>query len=102
MSWPTEDFVRPKLTIQDIDVVLQRLRDRIEHHFENYGDGIFMHPHEIVGCTYGQQLKLSAAADATIYDGDLDEFEERVYKFLLALVNGAGTCAKLKELEATK
>jgi hypothetical protein len=40
-GWKPEGFMRKSLNIDDIDVVLQSIRDRIENHFEEYGDGIF-------------------------------------------------------------
>jgi len=97
-GWKPEGFMRAPLTMADIDAVLQRLRDRMEHHFLNYGDGIFTHPHEVVGCMYGQVMKLSTAADASIYDGKLDAFDERCMKTLLAILVGAASVDKLKEL----
>jgi hypothetical protein len=93
-----EGFERPKLTIEDIDSILKMIRTRIEVHLEKYGDGIFMHPHELVGCMYGQQMKLSAAADASIYDGKLNDFEERCSKMLLAMVVGTASIERLKEI----
>jgi hypothetical protein len=99
-GWKPEGFTRKSLTIEDIDAVLQRVRERIESHFRDYGDGIFLHPHEIVGCMFGQQMKLSTAADASIYTGDLDAFEERCYKTLLAIIVGTTSVNKLKELKS--
>lgn len=97
-GWKPEGFMRKELSIDDIQAVLDRVKARIEHHFANYGNGIFTHPHEIVGCMFGQQLKLSASADASIYTGDLGDFEERCYKTLLAMICGTASVAKLKEL----
>jgi hypothetical protein len=95
-----EGFTRKPLTIEDVDNVLQRVRDRIESHFRDYGDGIFLHPHEIVGCMFGQQMKLSTAADASIYTGDTSDFEERCYKTMLAIICGTASVVKLRELRA--
>jgi len=97
-GWKPEGFMREELSIDDVQAVLDRVKARIEHHFANYGNGIFTHPHEIVGCMFGQQLKLSAAADASIYTGELADFEERCYKTLLAMICGTASVAKLKEL----
>jgi hypothetical protein len=97
-GWKPEGFMRKSLTIDDIDVVLQSIRDRIENHFKDYGDGIFTHPHEIVGCMFGQQMKLSTAADASIYSGDLTEFKERCMKTLLAMLVSTASVDKLIEL----
>lgn len=93
-----EGFERPKLTIEDIDKILKMIRARIVTHLEKYGDGIFMHPHELVGCMYGQQMKLSTAADASIYNGELNDFEERCRKTLLTMVVGTASVKKLKEM----
>lgn len=94
-SWKPEGFMRESLKLDDVDVVLKAIRDRIEDHFKNYGDGIFTHPHEIVGCMFGQQMKLSAAADASIYSGDLVEFKERCMKTLLAMIVSTASVDKL-------
>lgn len=97
-GWKPEGFMREKLTIADVDVVLNAVRERIVTHFPEYGDGIFCHPHEIVGCMTGQQNKLSAAADASIYTGELTEFKERCMKTLLAIVVSTASVDKLMEL----
>lgn len=96
--WNPEHFEREKLTVEDIDSVLNVIRERVQKHFEHYGDGIFMHPQEIVGCMFGQQIKLSVAADASIYTGKLDDFEERCYKTMFAILIGTASVNKLKEL----
>lgn len=88
---------RPKLIIKDIDEVLDYVRGRIINHFATYGNGIFLHPHEIVGCMFGQQMKLSTAADATLYDEDLSAFKERCYKTLLAMVMASASVNKLEK-----
>ena len=67
IGWKPEGFMREKLSVADAERVLNELSNSVEGHFTNYGDGIFCHPHEIVGCMYGQLIKLSQAADASIY-----------------------------------
>ena len=47
---------------------------------------------------FGQQMKLSAAADTSIYDGSLVDFEERCMKTLIAMLVGTASVDKLKEL----
>lgn len=97
-GWKPEGFMRQKLTIEDLDKTLEEIRARLDHHLQNYGDGIFTHPHEIVGCMFGQQMKLSTAADASIYTGDLADFKERCLKTLLAIIVGTASVDKLAEL----
>lgn len=94
-GWKPEPFNRAKLNLDDVQKLLDELKSRAAYHFENYGDGIFMHPHEVVGCMFGQQLKLSAAADASIYTGDLKEFRERCVKTLFAILCGTMSTDKL-------
>lgn len=99
-GWKPEPFNRIPLNMDDVDAMLKELRARAESHFQNYGDGIFMHPHEVVGCMFGQQLKLSAAADASIYTGDLKEFRERCVKTLFAILCGTMSVDKLTQARA--
>lgn len=96
-GWKPEPFSRKKLTPIDVQNFLDEIKGRAEHHFQNYGDGVFLHPHEIVGCLFGQQLKLSAAADASIYTGDLTDFRERCMKTVFAILCGAMSVDKLIE-----
>ncbi len=98
-GWKPEPFNREKLNLNDVDRLLSELRNRAESHFKDYGDGIFMHPHEVVGCMFGQQLKLSAAADASIYSGELTDFRERCMKTLFAILCGTMSVDKLVELK---
>lgn len=81
-----EGFDRPKIAESDIAAILCMVEGQAWNHLRQYGDGIFMHPQEIVGCMYGQVNKLSAAADATLYDGNLSDFRERCRKTLWAAV----------------
>jgi hypothetical protein len=101
-GWKPEPFEREKLTLADVDRLLNEVRTRAETHFAEYGDGIFMHPHEIVGCMFGQQIKLSTAADASIYSGDMKEFRERCMKTFMAMVIGTLSVDKLVELRTEK
>lgn len=94
--------MRQQLTLQDVDVLLESVRSRTPIHLQSYGAGIFTHPHEIVGCMYGQLMKLSTAADASIYTGDLTEFKERCMKTLMAIIVGTCSADKLIELRRTK
>jgi len=63
------------------------LENEINLHLKEYGDESFIHPHEIVGCMYGQLSKLSEAADKCIYSTyNLPNFVERCRKLLMAAV----------------
>lgn len=93
--WPPEGFRRPSLTTEDTQAILDEIQARMASHFENYGDGIFVHAHEVVGCLFGQMMKLSTAADASNYSGDLSEFRERCLKTLLAVVVAVASVDKL-------
>jgi hypothetical protein len=97
-GWKQEGFMRKKITADDAKDFIEDISIRIPSHLENYGDGIFTHPHEIVGCMYGQLMKLSKAADESIYTGDLDEFKERCMKTLMAMIVGTISVDKLIEL----
>jgi hypothetical protein len=97
-GWKPEGFMRQKLTLEDVDRLLAEVWQRAETHFRDYGDGIFCHPHEIVGCMFGQQMKLSTAADESIYTGDLEAFRERCMKTLFAIFCGTMSTDKLTEL----
>ena len=97
-EWQYEGFERPKLNIEDVDKVLNMIRARISHHLNKYGDGIFMHPHELVGCMYGQLMKLSVVADDSIYHGELKDFEERCRKTLLAMIIGTASVQKMTDM----
>lgn len=99
-GWKPEGFMRERLTVDDVGKMLDEVRERATSHLANFGDGIFTHPHEIVGCMFGQQIKLSTAADASIYSGDLKEFRERCMKTLMAMIMGAVSVDKLVELRA--
>ena len=98
VGWKPEGFMRQPLSVEDIKKLLDELQARIESHFEKYGNGIFCHPHEIVGCMFGQQLKLSKAADESVYTGDLEAFRQRCMKTLLAILCGTASVDKLTEL----
>ena len=100
-QWKPEGFARPQLTLEDTDKVFAAVRERMASHFENYGDGVFLHPHEIVGCMFGQQMKLSKAADESIYTGDLTDFQERCMKTLLAMIMATASVDKLAEMRAS-
>ncbi len=97
-----EGFMREKLTIADMEKLLTEIRARLTSHFVAYGDGIFLHPQEIVGCMFGQQMKLSRAADESIYTGDLTDFKERCMKTLMAILVGTASVDKLAQLRAEK
>jgi hypothetical protein len=99
--WPAEGFERPKLTEEDMDKVLHELQERVGVHLAQYGDGTFMHPHELVGCMYGQQMKLSVASDASVYSGKLDEFRVRCLKTAMAILVGIASVDKLHALRST-
>jgi len=98
-GWKPEPFDRAKLNLDDVQNLLDEVKVRAANHFKDFGDGIFMHPHEVVGCMFGQQLKLSAAADASIYTGDLTEFRERCMKTLFAILCGTMSVDKLTALK---
>lgn len=97
-GWKPEGFMREQLTPIDLEAVLDEVRARIESHLRDYGSGIFTHPQEIVGCMFGQQIKLSQAADASIYTGDLADFKERCMKTFMAILVGTVSVNKLAEL----
>ena len=94
----TEKIQRPKMNSNDVRKILDEVQSRVDKHLKNYGDGIFIHPHEIVGCMFGQMNKLSAAADASLYNGDLTDFRERCIKTLFAILIGLTSVDKLKEI----
>ena len=98
IGWKPEGFMRKKFTESDVQNILKELEIGAEHHLKNYGDGIFCHPHEIVGCMYGQQMKLSKAADESIYSGELKEFRARCSKTIYAMLVGMASVDKLIEL----
>jgi hypothetical protein len=81
---------RPQVTNDEVDAVMAQIRERMLEHADQYGRGIFIHPHEVVGCMTGQLRKLSEAADASIYKSAFDEpfadFSERVQKMLIPLI----------------
>jgi hypothetical protein len=93
-----DGFKRPQLMIADMKKLMHEIIDRIPPHFAKYDPGVFLHPHEIVGCMFGQQLKLSASADASIYTGDLAEFRERCMKTVMAILVGTASVDRLVEL----
>lgn len=97
-GWKPEGFMRKQLTEGDATKIIDEIAGRIPSHFKDYGAGIFTHPHEIVGCMFGQQIKLSQSADASIYTGDLTEFRERCMKTLMASFVGLASVDKLIEL----
>lgn len=97
-GWKPEGFMREQLSVEDAAKLLAEMGKRVPSHFENYGAGIFCHPHEIVGCMYGQIMKLSQAADASIYDGDLTKFRERCMKTMMAIFVGLASVDQLAEL----
>lgn len=97
-GWKPEGFMREKLTPGNVYSLWDEVEQRASDHFRDFGNGIFTHPHEIVGCMYGQLMKLSAAADESIYTGDLDDFRERCMKTLFAILCGTMSVDKLKEL----
>jgi hypothetical protein len=93
-----EGFMRDQLTLQDIAQLLEEIQNGVASHFEHYGSGIFCHPHEVVGCMYGQLKKLSEAAYASIHTGELDDFRERCWKTLMAILVGVASTDKLATL----
>ena len=99
-GWKPEGFMRKRLTMDDVRAILHEVENRAEQHFREYGDGIFCHPHEVVGCMLGQLIKLSIAADASIYTGDLADFRKRCVKTLFAMFCGTMSTDKLTELRA--
>lgn len=97
-GWKPEGFMREQISVDDAHKLIGRIAAAIPGHFEAYGAGIFTHPHEIVGCMFGQQMKLSAAADESIYDGELQKFRTRCVKTLMAMFVGLASVDKLIEL----
>jgi len=77
---------RNKVTNADMSQILTELSEYFPHHLQEYGDGTFVHPHELVGCSFGQLLKLSAQADETVYSQDTTEFEKRCMKAAVPLL----------------
>lgn len=97
-SWPPEGFERPVFTAKEVKAVLAEVHASIEQHIRDYGDGIFIHPHEIVGCMTGQLKKLSEAADDSMYTPELQNFRHRCYKTLMAMVVALVSVDKLAAL----
>lgn len=97
-GWKPEGFMRKQLTMEDAIELIHEITGRVPQHFESYGAGIFTHPHEITGCMFGQIVKLSKAADESIYTGDLKDFRERCVKTLMAIFVGLASVDKLAEL----
>ena len=97
-GWKPEGFMRMPISVEDANALLEQIKKAIPGHFEAYGAGIFTHPHEIVGCMYGQLMKLSAAGDESIYSGDLYKFRTRCVKTLMAMFVGLASVDKLIEL----
>lgn len=97
-GWKPEGFMRKQLTEADAAKVIDEITQRLPQHMKDYGAGIFTHPQEIVGCMFGQQIKLSQAADQSIYTGDLREFRERCMKTLMAILVGLMSVDQLAEL----
>ena len=81
-----EGIERPKLTHNDLKVVLAEMHANMVTLLESYGNGIFVHPHEIVGCMFGQVKKLSEAADESVYSNDLGDVRNRCFKTLWASI----------------
>lgn len=101
-GWKPEGFMREQLTLENAAQLLAEMGTKLPTHFESYGAGIFTHPHEIVGCMYGQLLKLSVAADESIYTGELADFRERCWKTLMAIFMGVMSADRLAELPGQK
>lgn len=97
-GWKPEGFMREQISGEEAEKLIAEIVAIIPDHFKNYGAGIFTHPHEIVGCMFGQQLKLSQAADESIYDGELQKFRTRCVKTLMAMFVGLASVDKLIEL----
>lgn len=97
-NWKPEGFDRPSFTENDVRAILAEVHAQLPAHLQDYGDGIFLHPHEIVGCMYGQVKKLSEAADASIYSGNLKDFRERCRKTLMAMIVAIVSVDKLTEM----
>jgi len=97
-GWKPEGFMRMPISVDDANALIAQITKAIPGHFEAYGSGIFTHPHEIVGCMTGQLYKLSAAADESIYDGELQKFRTRCVKTLMAIFVGLASVDKLIEL----
>ena len=95
-----KELVRPKVTIDDIDKLLEEVRMVAVEHLQNYGDGIFTHPHEVVGCMFGQLNKLSASADESIYPEveNLQPFRKRCMKLVMPLLNSIISCDVIDEI----
>lgn len=93
------DINRPTLTVEETLQVIEELKNKLKNHLEKYGDGAFLHPHETTGCLFGQIMKLSTAADATVYSNDSDEFEARLFKLALPTIFAIVSLRKIKNLE---
>lgn len=93
-------FDRVQLTDADASKLIEELIDAVPAHMSRYGAGIFTSPHEIVGCMFGQHIKLSASADESIYTGDLSYFRHRCMKTLLAACVGLASVDKIVELRS--
>ena len=97
-GWKPEGFMRKQLSLDDVAKILAEMQEFVPEHFVKYGAGIFTHPHEIVGCMFGQLTKLSQAADESIYSGDIAAFRLRCWKTLMAILMGIMSADKLNEL----
>ncbi len=93
------DISRPILTVEETLPIVEELTNKLKNHLEKYGDGAFLHPHETTGCLFGQTIKLSAAADATVYSNDSDAFEERLFKLALPTIFAIASLRKIKNLQ---
>lgn len=98
-GFENEGIQRPQLSTQDLMDAIEELVDTVDINLEHYGHGAFVHPHEMVGCLAGQQIKLSQAADKVIYDNKLSPFKERCLKTLWAVVMATASTNKLIEMQ---
>lgn len=98
-NWKPEGFDRPSFTENDVKAILAEVHARLPAHLQDYGDGIFLHPHTIVGCMYGQVKKLSdAAADTSLNTGDLADFRKQCVETLLTMIVALTSVDKLTEM----
>lgn len=84
-------IIRPKLNLLGFGDWMQC---QLEEHVKEYGDGIFLHPEEAVGCMYGQLRKLSESADTSLL-----AFKERCRKTLMGAAVAYESARKLIEIK---
>jgi hypothetical protein len=90
-------ITRTEVPMEQWEKTVAELQSLVPTIRKEAGPGVFIHPHEILGCMADQQAKLTAAVSASMYSADVSEVRKRLLKLAYAALFGAASLDIISE-----